>query len=72
MVPYNELNTIEQMILNWRNDNPVFVVVILILFVFIVAACFIIEYNHNRKIEQMKISRHRKNMRRWVKMNGGL
>lgn len=72
MVPYNELNSIEQMILNWRNDNPVLVIVILILFVFIIISCLIIEYNHNQKIEQMKISRHRKNMRRWIKMNGGL
>jgi predicted negative regulator of RcsB-dependent stress response len=72
MVPYNELNHIEQAILNWRNDNPAFIIVVLILSVLIVAACFIIEYNHNRKVEQMRISKHRKNMRRWIKMNGGL
>ena len=49
MVSYNELNPIEQMILNWRNDNPVFIIVALILFVFIIIAIRIIEYNHKQK-----------------------
>ena len=72
MVPYDELNSIEQVILNWRNDNPVITFLILLACAAIIAIAYMIERKKNIEKQQREINRRRVQRRAWIKSNGGL
>ena len=72
MVDYSDLMTIEQMILDWRNENGIIVWGFIIASIVIIAVTFYLEFKGNRKKEQEEILEYRKMKREWIKRNGGL
>lgn len=72
MVDYNDLMPIEQMILDWRNENEIVIWLFIIASIAIIAATFYLEFKGNRKKEQEEILEYRKMKREWIKRNGGL
>lgn len=70
MVPYDELNSIEQFILDVQTAHPeIFLVLI---FAIIFFAMFLIILDMKRKEEQAEIRERRARRRAWIKANGGL
>lgn len=70
MVPYDELNSIEQFILDVQIAHPeIFLVLI---FAVIFFAMFLIIIDMKRKEEQAEIRERRAHRRAWIKANGGL
>lgn len=72
MVEYNDLMPIEQMILDWRNENEIVIWLFIIASIAIIAVTFYLEFKGNRKKEQEEILEYRKMKREWIKRNGGL
>lgn len=72
MVDYNDLMPIEQMILDWRNENEIVIWLFIIASIAIIAVTFYLEFKGNRKKEQEEILEYRKMKREWIKRNGGL
>lgn len=72
MVDYSDLMPIEQMILDWRNENGIIVWGFIIASIIIIAVTFYLEFKNNRKKEQEEILEYRKMKREWIKRNGGL
>ena len=72
MVEYNDLMPIEQMILDWRNENEIVIWLFVIASIVIIAVTFYLEFKGNRKKEQEEILEYRKMKREWIKRNGGL
>lgn len=72
MVDYNDLMPIEQMILDWRNENEIVIWLFIIASITIIAVTFYLEFKGNRKKEQEEILEYRKMKREWIKRNGGL
>lgn len=72
MVPYESLSPIEQAILNWRNDNPIVTLLILLACAAIIAIAYMVERNKNIKKQQQQINQRRAQRRAWIKSNGGL
>lgn len=70
MVPYDELNSIEQFILDIQTAYPeIFLVLILAVIFF---AMLLIILDMKRKEEQAEIRERRARRRAWIKANGGL
>lgn len=70
MVPYDELNSIEQFILDIQTAYPeIFLVLILAIIFF---AMLLIILDMKRKEEQAEIRERRARRRAWIKANGGL
>ena len=70
MVPYDELNSIEQFILDIQTVYPeIFLVLILAIIFF---AMLLIILDMKRKEEQAEIRERRARWRAWIKANGGL
>lgn len=72
MVDYSDLMPIEQMILDWRNENEIVIWLFIIASIIIIAVTFYLEFKDNRKREQEEILEYRKMKREWIKRNGGL
>lgn len=72
MVDYSDLMPIEQMILDWRNENEIVIWLFIIASIVIIAVTFYLEFKGNRKKEQEEILEYRKMKREWIKRNGGL
>lgn len=72
MVDYSDLTPIEQMILDWRNENEIVIWLFIIASIVIIAVTFYLEFKDNRKKEQEEILEYRKMKREWIKRNGGL
>lgn len=72
MVDYSDLMPIEQMILDWRNENEIVIWLFIIASIVIIAVTFYLEFKDNRKKEQEEILEYRKMKREWIKRNGGL
>lgn len=72
MVDYSDLMPIEQMILDWRNENEIVIWLFIIASIVIIAVTFYLEFKNNRKKEQEEILEYRKMKREWIKRNGGL
>lgn len=70
MVPYDELNSIEQFILDIQTAYPeIFLALILAIIFF---AMLLIILDMKRKEEQAEIRERRARRRAWIKANGGL
>lgn len=70
MVPYDELNSIEQFILDIQTAYPeIFLVLILAIIFF---AMLLIILDMKRKEEQAEIRERRARRQAWIKANGGL
>lgn len=72
MVDYSDLMPIEQMILDWRNENEIVIWLFIIASIVIIAVTFYLEFKDSRKKEQEEILEYRKMKREWIKRNGGL
>lgn len=72
MVDYSDLMPIEQVILDWRNENEIVIWLFIIASIVIIAVTFYLEFKGNRKKEQEEILEYRKMKREWIKRNGGL
>lgn len=70
MVPYDELNSIEQFILDVQIAYPEIFLMLILAIIFVVMLLIIIDMK--RKEEQAEIRERRARQRAWIKANGGL
>lgn len=63
MVDYNSLLPIEQDILAFRNEHPVMIIMLIIIFI----VAIVLAYRFDRKNEQARISKERKEVRAYIK-----
>lgn len=70
MVPYDELNSIEQFILDIQTAHPEIFLMLILAIIFFAMLLIIIDMK--RKEEQAEIRERRARQRAWIKANGGL